>query len=769
VTSAKEVAVTAFRGRIGRDWRDSEPWWPDEPRARDGAPNVVLVVLDDVGFAQLGCYGSDIETPVIDALAARGVRLARFYTTGLCSPTRACLLTGRNHHRNAMGRVADLAVGFPGYWGAPPRENGFLPEVLRQAGYATYCVGKWHLTPEDATNAAGSRDTWPLSRGFDRWYGFHGGETHQFVPALFEDSHARRPPREASDYHLSEDLADRGIEYVGDLRAVDPSRPFFLYLATGACHSPHQPPERWRAHYAGRFDQGWDAWRDATFARQVALGLFAKGTAMSARPPWVRPWSDLDERERRVAARFMECYAGFLSHADEQVGRVLAFVDEIGELDNTLVAVVSDNGASAEGGSEGSINDVRLTNLDPASTEEMDRRLDEIGGPSTHNNYPWGWTMAGNTPFRRWKREVHQGGVCDPCVIAFARGGLAGGAIRHQFAHAIDLMPTILDLVGLEAPATIGDTAQSPLDGVSLKEVLGPDGAGAPERHATQYFEMFGSRALYHQGMKAVTFHPVGPLYDDQDPNAPFDEDHWELYDVRADPAETRDLSGERPELVAEMERRWWVEAERNQVLPLDNRVLWALVHPRPDRRAPRDRYRYFPGGAPVPEAVAVNVRNRSHALEVDLVVGPGRTDGVLVALGTALGGWSLHVLDGRPRYVHNLYGKERHVVASPTALGAGPHRIVYRFDKDDGPGGTGTLSVDDEVVADAAIARFTPSGFGGTGVGVTCGYEWGPPVGEGYAAPFAFSGTIARCEVVTLGPVVRDPLAELEAILAEQ
>ncbi len=760
--------MVGFRGRIGRDWRDSEPDWPDEPRAPEGAPNVVLVVLDDVGFAQLGCYGSDIETPVIDGLAARGVRLANFHTTGLCSPTRACLLTGRNHHRNAMGRVADLAIGFPGYCGVPPRENGFLSEVLRQSGYATYCVGKWHLTPEDATNVAGARDTWPLSRGFDRWYGFHGGETHQFVPALFEDSHARRPPRELDDYHLTEDLADRAIEYLGDLRAVDPTRPFLLYFATGACHSPHQPPARWREHYRGRFDAGWDAWREGTFARQKALGLFEASATMSERPAWVRPFDKLDQTERRVAARFMEAYAGFLSHADEQLGRVLAFIEGLGELEDTVVVVVSDNGASAEGGSEGSINDVRLTNLDPATTEEMARRLEEIGGPATHNNYPWGWTMAGNTPFRRWKREVHQGGVCDPCVVAFG-DRLEAGAIRHQFAHAVDVMPTILELAGVPSPERVGDTPQSPLDGVSVAEVLAPGGAGAPERHETQYFEMFGSRALYHRGMKAVTFHPVGPLYDDQDPNASFDDDVWELYDTLADPAETRDLAPARPEELSELVALWWREAERNQVLPLDNRVLWALVHPKPDRRAPRDRHRYFQGGAPVPEPVAVNVRNRSHAIEVDLEVAEGGGDGVLLALGSVLGGFSLHVLDGRLRYVHNLYGKERHVVASPVPLSPGHHEVVYRFDKDEGLGGTGTLRVDGAVVATAPIPRFTPSGFNGTGVGVTCGYEWGPPVGEGYAAPFAFSGTIRRCEVVALGPIVRDPLAELEAILSEQ
>ncbi len=758
-------------GRIGRDWRESQPWWPPEPTAPAGAPNVVMIVLDDVGFAQLGCYGSDIETPVIDALAGDGVRLANFHTTSLCSPTRACLLTGRNHHRSAMGRVADLAVGFPGYWGKPPRENGFLSEILRASGYATYAVGKCHLSPEDETNMAASRATWPLARGFDRWYGFHGGETHQFVPALYHDNHCVRPPTSDEDgYHLSEDLVDRARTFLGDLRAVDADRPFFLYFALGACHSPHQPPLRWREHYRGRFDRGWDEWRERTFERQIAEGLLPARTMLSERPSWVRAWDSLEAGQRRVAARFMEAYAGFLSHADEQVGRLLAFLEDLGERDNTIVVVVSDNGASAEGGAEGSINDVRLTNLDPAGDEEMLRRIDEIGGPLTHNNYPWGWTMAGNTPFRRWKREVHEGGVADPCIVAWPQGALARGQVRRQFTHAIDVVPTILELCGVTSPEEIEALAQSPLDGVSFAYLLGPDGAGEPERHETQYFEMFGSRAIYHRGWKAVTFHPVGPLYDDQNPSASFDDDVWELYRVVEDLTETHDLAHEYPEVLASLVELWWVEAERNMVLPLDNRVLWALTHPKPDRRSPRESCRYFPGGAQVPESVAVNVRNRSHALLVDVVIpDQGPVDGVLLALGSALGGWSLHVLEAKLRYVHNLYGATRHVVEARSRLAPGTHRLEYEFVKDEGLGGVGILRCDGEELARGRIERFTPSGFNGVGVGVTCGYEWGPAVGTGYDAPFAFAGVIERAVVETRGPVVRDPLAELDAILSEQ
>ena len=766
-----EAVAHEFGGTIGRDWRDSEPWWPPVPRLSPEVPNIVLVVLDDVGFAQLGCYGSDIQTPVLDGLAAGGVRLANFHTTSLCSPTRACLLTGRNHHRSGMGRVADLAVGFPGYWGRPPRENGYLPEILRAAGYATYAVGKWHLSPEDETNMAASRATWPLARGFDRWYGFHGGETHQFVPTLYHDNHCVRPPRSAAEgYHLSEDLADRAVEFLGDLRAADADKPFFLYFATGACHSPHQPPPRWLTRYHGQFDAGWDAWREAAVRRQLAAGLLPPQTQLSARPPWVPPWDSLDSGQRAVAARFMECFAGFLSHADEQIGRVLAFIRELGEYQRTVVVVVSDNGASAEGGAQGSINDIRMVNIDPASDAEMLSRLAEIGGPRTHNNYPWGWTMAGNTPFRRWKREVHEGGVADPCIISWPGGPAERGAIRHQFTHAIDVLPTLTELAGLDLPAQIDGIEQTALDGESFAYLLPPGGELEAERHHTQYFEMFGSRAIYHRGWKAVAFHPVGPLYDDQDPNASFDEDTWELYHVAEDLAETRDLAAEHPRMLQELVELWWSQARANQVLPLDNRVLWALVHPKPDHRTPRDEYRYFPGGAQVPESVAVNVRNRSHSLTVDVVItDPAATDGVLLALGSALGGWSLHILDGRIRYVHNLYGKEQHVVTAGDAIGPGEHHIEYAFTKDAGLGGTGVLRCDGTEVARAPIPRFTPSGFNGTGTGLTCGYEWGPAVGDGYTAPFPFQGEIRRAVVRTTGPVVRDPLAELEAILSEQ
>ena len=775
-----------FEGAVGRTWRESTPWWPPEPVVPDGAPNVVVVVLDDVGYAQLGCYGSDIETPVIDSLAAEGVRLANFHTTALCSPTRACLLTGRNHHSNGMGRIAELSTGFPGYWGRIPRANGLLSEMLASAGYAPVAVGKWHLTPDDETHQAAPRDTWPCARGFQRWYGFHGGETHQYVPSLFQDNHAVTPPSSHLDgYHLSADLADRAIRYLGEIRSASPESPFFLYLATGACHSPHHAPPEWIDRYSGRFDGGWDEWRARTFERQKELGLFPAGTRMSDRPGWVPAWESLASEDRRVAARFMECFAGFLSHADAQIGRVFDFIRSMGEWERTLVVLVSDNGASAEGGVLGSINDVRTWNAAPAGPEELRDRIGELGGPSAHNNYPWGWTMAGNTPFRRWKREVHQGGVADPCVISWPGGLPGGGGIRRQFAHAIDVVPTVLELIGVEAPGVIAGVPQTPVEGVSLAGILADP--AAEEAHTTQYFEMLGSRAIYHRGWKAVTFHPFVDLYGEgRDPDASFDDDKWELYHVESDPAEVVDLAPAEAERLQRMVSLWWEEAQKYKVLPLDNRLLDALVDPRhqPPERATQV---FWPGGAIVPEVEVVSVRNREHSIKARVVV-PGRAgggaptdaaaDGVIVAMGTALGGWSLHVLDGHLRYVNNFLGAERHLIRAPDELGAGEHEVGFAYEplKADEPGGggfhqagRGRLLVDGAVVAEGIIAKTAFSRYSITGGGLTCGWEQGPAVGEDYEAPFPFAGTLHQVEISVNGDAWRDPEAEFEAIMSEQ
>ena len=622
---------------------------------------------------------------------------------------------------------------------------------------------------------AKSRATWPLGRGFDRWYGFHGGETHQFVPGLYHDNHIVRPSRSVDEgYHLSGDLADRTIEFLGDLRAVDDALPFFLYLATGACHSPHHAPVEWIAKYKGRFAKGWDRWRHQTFARQLEMGIVPEDTVLSPRPAWVPSWDSLDQREQRLSERFMECFAGFLSYTDQQIGRVLDFIEDLGDADKTLVILVSDNGASSEGGKEGTINEGRLSNFEGSPVDEMYRRINEIGGPLSHNNYPWGWTMAGNTPFKRWKREVHEGGVADPCIVRLPTGLRAreegAGTVRRQFAHAIDILPTVLELVGVEPPAEIEGIEQSHLDGTSFAYLLGEGGAEEQGRHRTQHFEMLGSRAIYHDGWKAVAYHPVGPIYDDGlRSNAPWEDDVWELYHVAEDVSEVHDRAAEFPEKVSELVALWWREARRNDVLPLDNRVLEVMVH-KHDRRRPQQTYRYFQDGAQVPEWVAVDVRNRSHDITVVVDVPEGVVpSGTLLALGCALGGWSLHLLDGRLRYVHNLHGQRLYAVLADAVLDAGRHDLEFRFEKDELMGGQAMLVVDGRTAGQAEFRRFTPVAFNEVGIGLTCGYEWGPSVGGDYEAPFTFNGTILRAEVRPTGPVVRDPVAEVAAILASQ
>jgi arylsulfatase A-like enzyme len=746
------VDTSEFRGTIGRYWWESRPWWPDPPRPPSGAPNVLMIVLDDVGFAQIGCFGSDIETPVLDGLAAGGLRYSNFHTTSLCSPTRACLLTGRNHHANGMGRIIELAVGYPGYDSRIPKTNAFLSEMLEPHGYGSYAVGKWHLTPDEECHLGASRARWPLGRGFQRFYGFFSGETHQFAPAIVHDNHFADPPRR-DGYHLTEDLVDRAIEFLTDLRHVDPAKPFFTYFCTGACHAPHQVHREWIERYRGRFDRGWDAWREEALARQIESGLLPQHTRLSERPEWVPAWDALSVNERRVYARFMEVYAGFLSHTDHHLGRLLSFLEQTGDLENTLIFVLSDNGASSEGGPTGSVNDLRLWNFSSTRIEEALEHLDEIGGPRFHNNYPWGWTVAGNTPFRRWKREVHEGGVADPLIVHWPGGTRARGEVRRQYVHAIDLLPTALATAGIEPPAEI--------DGVSFAHTF--DDASAATRREMQYYEMFGCRALYENGWKAVSFHPI------QDPRQTFDEDRWELYDVEADPSETNDLAAVEPERLASMIERWWDEAERNQVLPLDNRPLSDLTLDRPTGIPPRERYEYYPGGGLVPETVAVNVRNRSHTITAEVEIPDGDCDGVLVSMGSVTGGWSLYVHERRLHYVHNFVGLEVHRIAAPDPLAPGLRTLSFHFEKTAEHQGNGILLVDGKQVARGEIPRFTPTRFSITGHGLTCGRGGALALVDDFSGSHPFAGRLIRVVIDVDGAPYIDPEGEARVAVTTQ
>ena len=754
-----------FGGTVGRYHQESTPWWPEPERARPGSPNVVVVVLDDVGYAQLGCFGSDLHTPAFDRLAAGGLRYANFHTTALCSPTRACLLTGRNHHSVGMGRIVELATGFPGYDSRIPAACGMLPEALLPAGYATWAIGKWHLTPEDELHAGASRARWPLGRGFERFYGFFEGEVSQFGPALVEDNHLTHQPRASEDgYHLTEDLADQLIARVSDLRAVDPDKPFFAWFATGACHSPHQAPRDWIDRYAGCFDEGWDAWREATLERQKAMGLLPDHTVLSERPDWVPAWASLRSDERRLYARYMEAFAGFLSHTDAQVGRVVDHLAETGDLENTIIVVVSDNGASSEGGPTGSIGDVRAWNALPRTVEEALARLDDIGGPDLHNNYPWGWTVAGNTPFRRWKREVHEGGVADPMIVHWPAGITDAGGIRHQWVHAIDVVPTLLELAEVEPPSVVKGVEQRPLEGASFAASLtDPD---APDPRDTQYFEMFGCRAIRHQRWKAVVYHPI------QVDDPPLAEDTWELYDLEADPSETVDLAAQHPDVVADLERRWWAEAERHQVLPLDNRPFSEFVLDRPAAVPPRSTYVYRPGTSMVPEPAAANLRNRDHRIVAD-VEGPtepgGRLEGVLLAQGSVFGGFSFHLIRGRLVYVHNNSGLYVTRIEAPAFLSAGPHRVEMRFEKTGEHRGNVSLLVDDTRWGGGTIDHGIMNRISITGNGLTCGRAEGEPPCKDYRPPFTFTGVLHRVTVEVHDEPWLDPALEAEDAIRRQ
>src|SRR4051812_21192429 len=464
---------TGFPGVIGRTTDESSPAWPQPVRPVPGTPNVLMIVLDDTGFGQLGCYGSPIATPNFDALAADGLRYTNMHTTALCSPSRSCIVTGRNHHSNGMAAITELASGFPGYNGIVPFENGFLSEMLLGHGYNTYMIGKWHLTPSNHETAAGPYDRWPLARGFERFYGFLGGDTSQWYPELVYDNHQVEPPATPEEgYHLTEDLVDKSIQFIADARQIQPDKPFYLHLCFGATHAPHHVAKEWADRYAGQFDDGWDAYREKVFTRQKELGIAPADCELSRHDPDVPDWDTLPEPARRLISRMMEVFAGFLSHTDHHLGRLLDFLRDRGDLDNTLVMVISDNGASAEGGPTGTTNEAQFFNNAPETLEESLARIDEIGGPTTFNHYPWGWTWAGNTPFRRWKRETYRGGSTDPFILSWPAGLKSRGEVRQQYAHIIDMVPTVLDLLGLDAPAAIRGVTQAPMHGVSLIEAV---------------------------------------------------------------------------------------------------------------------------------------------------------------------------------------------------------------------------------------------------------------------------------------------------------
>jgi arylsulfatase A-like enzyme len=754
--------VNPSRASIGRTVAESVPWFPPVARPGAGAPNVVVIVLDDTGFGQLGCFGSDIATPHIDALAAGGLRYNRFHVTALCSPTRASLLTGRNHHAVGMGFLTDIPTGFPGYTGKIPPSAAALPRILRDAGYSTFAVGKWHLAPRWEQSASGPFTYWPLGLGFERYYGFLGGDTNQWTPDLVSDNGFVDPPARPEDgYHLTEDLAARAIRLIQDQQQATPARPFFLYFATGATHAPHHAPRPWIERYRGAFDDGWDAWRERVFARQIDSGVVPPDTTLTERPPWVQEWAALPGEERRLYARMMEVFAGFLSHTDEQIGRLVRHLETIGVLDDTLIMLISDNGTSAEGGPFGSFNEHRFTHDRVDDVADTLARIDDLGGFRAYNHYPWGWAWAGNTPLRLWKRFTWLGGVRTPLVVHWPRGLEARGEVRGQFCHAVDVLPTILDAVGVEVPAVVDGVAQQPLDGASLVATFDEPAAPAPRR--TQYFEMVGSRALYHDGWKVTTDHVGRQLtveWERVEGSHDFDADHWALFDLGADFSEAHDVSAQHPERVRDLVERWWVEAGRNDVLPLEDSFLGRAIAIEPSPNGPRARAVLRRGGGGVNEDTLPPLGGGfTMTAAIDAAAG---TEGVVFALGDWSNGFALYLLGGRPAFTVNLFG-DPYTAAAASPLPAGRCTLAVEYLRRSPGGGALRLSVDGSSVADAEVPHDLPFRWQIGGAGLLVGHDTGFPVCDDYTPPFEFSGVIE--EVVVESHALRALAATAEVV----
>ncbi len=775
-----------FPGVVGKTLDESSPAWPAPNRAVEGAPNVIVFVLDDVGFGQLAPFGGLVETPTLDRLSQSGLRYSNMQTTALCSPSRGSLLTGRNHHALGLSAITELSLGFPAHNGIMAAEHGFLSEILLEKGYNTFAIGKWHLTPPEEGTLAGPFNRWPLGRGFERYYGFLGGDTDQWHPDLTYDNHPVEQPRTpAEGYHLNIDLADKAIEFIKDANNNAPEKPFFLYYATGAGHAPHQVEKEWVEPYRGQFDSGWDAYREAVLLRQVEMGIVAPGTALAERDPDVPAWDSLSEDEQRMYARQMETYAGFLTQTDHHFGRIISYLDEIGESDNTIVAVISDNGPSAEGGVHGTFNEMLFFNGTPETLEDNMAHFDDWGGVDTFPHYSWGWTWAGATPFRRWKRETYRGGISDPFILSWPAGISDRGSVRSQYAHAIDIVPTLLEALEAEPPSEIGGVAQSSFHGVSFASSF--DDADAESLHTTQYFEMFGHRSIYHKNWRAVCPFP-GPSFAEAaekgryfggpltaDVLADLDENAWELYDLNTDPTETTNVAEDHPQKLTELIELWYEEADRYGVLPLATADMARMNVERPSIARPRTKYVYQPGGAAVPFAASPRVYNRAHSITAELNYS-GEAEGVLIAHGNRHGGYTLFIQDGRLHYVHNYLGRDFFRVSSPEPLPTGDQVVRYEFEPTappdftvgKGAAGRGQLYVNSELVASNEFEFTVPNLFGI--IGVSCGRDGIDSVSPtDYASPFEFSGELSQVTIDVSGDVIIDNEAELQRLMTQQ
>src|SRR5512132_2547506 len=679
-----------FKGVINVDVRDSTPDWTPymAPKAPEGAPNVLIVLYDDTGLAAWSPFGGRIEMPTLQKLADNGLMYSQWHTTALCSPTRSVFLTGRNHHQNGFASISETSTGFPGYNSHIPRENATMATVLRDAGWSTYWVGKNHNTPVDAWTMGSSKKDWPLGLGYDRFYGFIGGETNQWYPDLAEDNHYIDQPYGPEDgYHLSKDLADKALEFIRDSKQSEPDKPWYLWFCPGANHAPHHSPKEYIDKYRGKFDDGYEAYREWVLPRMIERGILPEGTELTPINPMtpgtfsegdsVRPWDSLSEEEKRLFSRMAEVYAGFSEYTDAQVGRIVDYLEESGQLENTIIIYCADNGASGEGTPNGSVNENLFFNGWPDDIEENLKNIDDLGSPTTYNHYPTGWAVAFSTPFKMFKRYSYAGGTCDPLVIHWPAGIKAKGEVRHQYHHVTDIVPTLLDCCGLEFPDEIDGVDQVPLAGESMRYSF--DAADAPTPRTRQYYCMLGTRGIWEEGWKAVAVHgPTSGI-------GHFDDDQWELFHVDEDRAEAIDLAEQHPDKLKKLIEVWFAEAGKYDVLPLDDRKPWEILADlRPQAEAERDTYVYYPGTAEVPEAAAPNIRGRSFKVLAEIEIESPDAEGVIFAHGARFGGHALFLKDRRAHYVYNFLGVPPEQLFSSDELAPGRYVIGMDFAKEE-------------------------------------------------------------------------------------
>jgi arylsulfatase len=769
-----------YQGFIPYDAKDPDAKFPPiEPiRPPAGVPNVLIILLDDVGFGASSAFGGPCHTPTAERIAAGGLKYVRFHTTALCSPTRAALLTGRNHHAVGMGGITEVATSAPGYNSLRPNTCAPLAEVLKLNGYATAHFGKCHEVPVWETSPAGPFDRWPTGSGFQHFYGFIGGETHQFYPTLYQDTMPVEPwgtPEEG--YHLMPDLTDKAIAWIHQQKALTPDQPFFAYFAPGATHAPHHVPKEWADKYRGRFDQGWDRLREETLARQKQLGVIPQNCELTRRHPEIPAWDGMPNELKPVLAREMEVYAGFLEYADHHVGRLIDALAEIEILDNTLIYyILGDNGASAEGGLQGTFNEAITFNGASAleTPQFLMERLDKLGGPESYNHYAIGWAHAMDTPYQ-WTKQIasHWGGTRNGTIVHWPKGIRARGEIRNQFHHVIDVAPTILEAAGLPEPLQVHGVTQAPIQGVSM--VYSFNDANASERHETQYFEMFGNRGIYHKGWSAVTKHKTP--WELVGKSVAFDDDVWELYDGTNDWSQAKNLAAERPDKLHELKRLWLIEAARYHVLPLDDRSgerFNSDLAGRPTLIRGRSQL-LFEGMGHLNENCVVNLKNKSHSVTAELVVHDGDAKGVIINQGGISGGWALYVKEGRPTYCYNFLGLQQFKIASDQPLSEGQHQVRMEFAYDGGglgKGGTAKLYIDGNEVASGRVERTEAMIFSADET-TDVGRDAGAPVTEDYPPTNnAFNGEVRWVQLDT-GPDDQDhlitPEERLKVAMAKQ